>query len=35
MPSVETTLAKRIETPGVAGWARTARASDPNKYFVI
>ncbi|MEE8475407.1 MAG: amidohydrolase, partial [Myxococcota bacterium] len=35
MPSVETTLAKRTETPGAEGWARTARADDPNKYFVV
>ncbi|MDP3750029.1 MAG: amidohydrolase family protein [Phenylobacterium sp.] len=25
----------RQETPGTEGWARTARASDPNKYFVV
>ncbi len=25
----------RTETPGCAGWPRTARAGDPNKYFVI
>lgn len=25
----------RLETPGVEGWARTARASDPNKYFIV
>jgi len=35
MPSVETTLAMRIETPGAEGWPRTARAGDPNKYFVV
>ena len=25
----------RTETPGVAGWPRTARPSDPNKYFMV
>jgi hypothetical protein len=25
----------RTETPGHAGWPRTARAGDPNKYFVV
>ena len=35
MPSVETTLAMRLETPGIEGWSRTARAGDPNKYFVV
>src|SRR5262249_3761368 len=25
----------RIETPGHAGWARTARPDDPNKYLMI
>jgi len=25
----------RTETPGAAGWPRTARAGDPNKYFVV
>ena len=35
MPSVETTLAKRTETPGAEGWVRTAHADDPNKYFVV
>ena len=35
MPSIETTLAKRTETPGIEGWSRTARADDPNKYFVV
>jgi hypothetical protein len=35
MPSIETTLAKRTETPGAKGWPRTARPGDPNKYFVV
>ena len=35
MPSVATTLAKRTETPGAEGWARTAHTDDPNKYFVV
>jgi predicted TIM-barrel fold metal-dependent hydrolase len=25
----------RLETPGHAGWERTARPSDPNKYFMV
>ncbi len=25
----------RLETPGHEGWARTIRADDPNKYFVV
>jgi predicted TIM-barrel fold metal-dependent hydrolase len=25
----------RLPTPGTEGWARTARAGDPNKYFVV
>ncbi|MDO8277197.1 MAG: amidohydrolase family protein [Burkholderiaceae bacterium] len=25
----------RLETPGHAGWKRTARAGDPNKYFIL
>ncbi|MCZ6887041.1 MAG: amidohydrolase family protein [Gammaproteobacteria bacterium] len=25
----------RLETPGATGWARTARADDPNKYFMV
>ncbi len=25
----------RLETPGHLGWERTARADDPNKYFVV
>ena len=25
----------RLETPGHTGWARTARAGDPNKYFMV
>jgi predicted TIM-barrel fold metal-dependent hydrolase len=31
----ETNSAWRAETPGCEGWARTARATDPNKYFVV
>ena len=25
----------RLETPGHAGWSRTARPDDPNKYFIV
>jgi predicted TIM-barrel fold metal-dependent hydrolase len=25
----------REETPGIEGWPRTARAGDPNKYFIV
>ena len=25
----------RLDTPGHSGWARTARAGDPNKYFMV
>ena len=25
----------RLETPGHAGWSRTARPGDPNKYFIV
>ena len=25
----------RLETPGHAGWQRTARADDPKKYFMV
>jgi predicted TIM-barrel fold metal-dependent hydrolase len=25
----------RLETPGTAGWSRTARHGDPNKYFMV
>src|ERR1700679_3392948 len=25
----------RLETPGHKGWQRTARAGDPNKYFMV
>ena len=25
----------RLETPGHAGWERTARPQDPNKYFMV
>ncbi|MDH3642004.1 MAG: hypothetical protein OES38_07895, partial [Gammaproteobacteria bacterium] len=25
----------RLETPGHHGWQRTARADDPNKYFMV
>ncbi|MGH1492655.1 MAG: hypothetical protein ACRBK7_25225, partial [Acidimicrobiales bacterium] len=35
MPSVETTMGRRLETPGVQGWTRTARPDDPNKYFIV
>ena len=29
MPTVETTMARRLETPGAAGWPRTAHPDDP------
>lgn len=35
MPSVETTMSKRLETPGATGWARSAQPGDPNKHFII
>lgn len=35
MPSVETTMGRRLETPGVQGWTRTARPDDLNKYFIV
>ena len=35
MPSVETTLARRLETPGAADWPRTARPDDSDKYFIV
>ena len=35
MPSIETTMALGKETPGNEGWERSARAGDPNKYFVV
>jgi hypothetical protein len=35
MLSIETTMALRQETPGNEGWMRSARAGDPNKYFVV
>ena len=25
----------RLDTPGADGWERTARAGDPNKYFMV
>ena len=25
----------RLESPGHAGWTRTARPTDPNKYFIV
>jgi predicted TIM-barrel fold metal-dependent hydrolase len=30
----DTANAWRTSTPGIAGWTRTARATDPNKYFM-
>ena len=35
MPTAETTMARRLETPGAAGWTRTARPDDPDKYFIV
>ena len=29
------TNAWRLDTPGIAGWTRTARADDPDKYFMV
>jgi len=28
-------MARRLETPGAAGWTRTARPDDPDKYFIV
>ena len=25
----------RLDSPGHAGWTRTARPGDPNKYFIV
>ncbi len=33
--STDTNNAWREETPGTAGWTRTARPSDPDKYFMV
>ena len=33
--SVDSKNAWRTETPGIEGWQRTARPSDPNKFFMI
>lgn len=35
MPSVETTMARRRETPGAQNWARSAHPDSPNKYFMV
>ena len=35
MPSVETTMARRLDTPGAENWTRSARPDDPNKYFIV
>lgn len=35
MPSVDTTMNRRLETPGAQGWPRTARPDDANKYFIV
>ena len=35
MPSVETTMSKRLETPGADGWNRSAHPGDPDKYFIV
>jgi len=35
MPTITETLTKREETPGSAGWERTARPHDPNKHFIL
>ena len=33
--TMEPRNAWRLETPGSAGWPRTARPDDPNKYFMV
>ena len=35
MPSVETTMAKRTQTPGAQDWARSAHPDSSNKYFMV
>ena len=35
MPTVETTMARRTQTPGNSGWARSAQPGAPNKYFMV
>ena len=35
MPTAETTMAKRTETPGSEGWQRSAQPGSPNKYFMV
>jgi hypothetical protein len=35
MPSIETATALRQEIPGNEARERSARAGDPNKYFVV
>lgn len=35
MPTVETTMSKRLHTPGAAGWPRSVHPGDANKYFMV
>lgn len=35
VPDPDPNNAWRLETPGSEGWTRTARANDPDKYFVV
>ena len=35
IPAPDANNAWRLETPGVAGWSRTARPEDPDKYFMV
>ena len=35
MPTVATTMSKRLETPGADGWDRNANPGDANKYFMV
>src|SRR3954468_11391659 len=32
---VDQNNAWRLESPGATGWQRTARADDPNKFFIV
>ena len=35
MPSIETTMSKRLETPGAIGWTRSVQPGDANKHFIV
>ena len=35
MPTIETTMARRMQTPGSVDWPRNATPGDPNKYFMV